>query len=131
IGGGTNLKSLIYKGDVAKACRKVLESRDISGIFNLTADAVPMAEIVGEIYHSLGRKKSRVSISPKLFKFLFWLNERTVRLEKIEKLSETVRKWLSDDVFAGDKFRRTYNFQPEISIKEAVKREVEGYRRQK
>lgn len=134
IGDGSNRKSLIYKGDVARACVKVLgntKRRNNTEVFNLTAEALPMAEIVAEICRRLGRREPRSTISPNLLEKIFRLNRATFNVERINGLAETVRKWLSEDVFSGEKFNRFYNFQPEMPVREAVGREVENYLRTK
>lgn len=131
IGKGKNLKSLIYKGDVAEACLNVLARKNGTEIFNITADAMPMKEIVEEIHRRLGRKIPRFSISPNILDKLFRANRKTLNARRINKLSETVQKWLADDVFSGEKFHKTCDFQTATPIKEAIGREVEIYRREK
>lgn len=131
IGKGSNLKSLIYKGDVASACLEVLNRPDQTGTYNLTADALTMKEIVGEIHWQLKRKNPRISIPAFFLQPAFQINRKTLNVKRVEKISETIRKWLADDVFSGEKFRKEYNFHTETSIREAIKREVESYLRSK
>ncbi len=131
IGDGRNLKSLIYKGDAARACLEVLKKPDKPGIYNLAAEASTMKEIVEEIYRRLGRRNSRFSISAEFLHRLFRLNEKTLKIERLCKISETIRKWLSDDVFSGKKFKDEFNFQTETTVAEAIGREVESYRQSK
>ncbi len=131
IGNGGNLKSLIYKGDVARACLKVLGRNDAPGIYNVTADALPMKEIVEQIHRRLGRANPRFSISPVILNGLFALNRRTFNIKKLDATAETVRKWLADDIFAGEKFNRRYRFRIETPISEAIAREVASYLKSK
>jgi nucleoside-diphosphate-sugar epimerase len=56
IGDGSNRKSLLYKGDAARACMAVAE-RPASGvnIYNVSAPACTMREIVDGIADALGK----------------------------------------------------------------------------
>ena len=56
IGDGSNRKSLLYKGDAARACMAVAE-RSASGIniYNVSAPACTMREIVDGIADALGK----------------------------------------------------------------------------
>jgi nucleoside-diphosphate-sugar epimerase len=134
IGSGENLKSLIYKDDVAKACLCILNRKQpkqdgINEIFNVTAEALPMSEIVFEIHERLGKKNPRFHVSPAFVKLLFLLNRKTFNIRRIEKLFGTVGKWLSDDVFSGDKIKQRYGFEAETPVREAIRREVESYKK--
>lgn len=134
LGDGRNLKSLIYKGDAARACLEVLRKPGKAGIYNLTADALTMKEIVREIYRRLNRKMPRLAIPKVLLNVFFGfnrLNRRTLKLARLDKLTKTIQKWLSDDVFSGEKFKVAFDFQMETNIAEAIGREVESYRRAK
>lgn len=139
IGSGENLKSLIYKEDVAEACRLVLEKKSsgVSGksealeIFNVTAEALPMNDIVSEIYQHLQKKNPGFRLSPKILNPFFVLNRKTFRIGKIEKLHGTIVKWLADDVFSNRKIKEQYGFEPKTPVSEAIRREVENYRKAK
>ncbi len=134
IGNGENLKSLVYKDDVAKACLCVLNKRQQkhSGeaeIFNVTAEALPMKEIVSEIHRHLPKKIPRLHISPGFLKPVFLLNQKAFNIRSINKLFGTVGKWLSDDVFSGEKIKKHYGFEAETPVREAIRREVESYKK--
>lgn len=136
IGSGGNLKSLIYKDDLARAClcvlnRKRNQTGEKSEIFNVTAEALPMSEIVSEIHKQLGKKNPRFHISPSIIEPFFHLNQKTFNIRTINRLYGTINKWLSDDIFSGDKIRKQHGFKTEMPIPEAIRKEVESYKNQK
>jgi nucleoside-diphosphate-sugar epimerase len=132
IGNGKNYKSLIYKKDVAKACRKILtEKKNGVEVFNLAAEPILMRNFVGDAAKNLNKKIPRFSIPPLLLEKVFRLNEKTLKIKKIRKISETVEKWLSDDVYSAEIFEREYNFKPETSISEALEKQIDWYQKQK
>jgi len=129
IGTGENSKSLVYKGDVAKACLKILGKNGGAEIFNVTAQPSTMKEIVSEIENGLGLKASKFSIPLEILRKFFLLNTRFLRLKKLNRVEETLNKWLSDDIFSGEKFKNVYGFQTETSVGEAIRRQVGRYKR--
>jgi nucleoside-diphosphate-sugar epimerase len=132
IGKGENLKSLIYKGDVAEACACVLDKKTSeTEIFNVTSEPVSMKEIVGEIAKNLNKKIPKIYVPAKLSEVAFKLNSKITRIGKIHKLSETIEKWLSDDVFSGEKIALRYKFRAKTKISEAIERQVESYKNRK
>jgi nucleoside-diphosphate-sugar epimerase len=128
IGKGENYKSLIYKNDVARACLSVLDKKtNETEIFNVTAEPVSMKEIVSEIALQLNRKIPKIYIPGGLLQKTFRAGAKISRIKKISKVSETVEKWLSDDIFSGEKIAFEYGFRAETSIREALGRQVEAY----
>lgn len=129
IGKGENHKSLIYKADVADACVKILDKKtNVTEIFNLTGEPVKMNFVVSEIAKNLNRKIPSIKVPVKLLKNIFEANLKTLKSKKISKLSETVEKWMSEDVFSGRKFAEVYNFRAQTPISEAIRRQVKTYR---
>jgi UDP-glucose 4-epimerase len=129
IGKGENRKSLIYKDDVAAACLSVLRQKTIrTEIFNVTAAPISMKEIVSEIALGLDRTIPKIVVPPGLLKSLFRVNEKSLKVGKIQKISGTIEKWLSDDVFSGEKIAREYGFRAATPIEEALRRQVASYR---
>jgi GlcNAc-P-P-Und epimerase len=129
IGRGENLKSLAYKNDVAKACLSVLDKKSTkTEIFNVTAEPVKMKEIVSSIAASLNKKVSRITIPIAIFDKIFSANSKIFRSKRLFKLSETVEKWLSSDVFSGKKIADEYGFRAETPISEALCRQVKFYK---
>lgn len=128
IGKGENRKSLIYKKDVALACLKVLEkSTTATEVFNVTGEAVKMNFIVSEIAKNLNRKIPPFGVSQRLLKIIFGVNNKGLQIGKISNLQETIRKWISDDVFSGEMIREKYGFQTEIEVSEAIRRQAQFY----
>ncbi|MDQ3323109.1 MAG: SDR family NAD(P)-dependent oxidoreductase [Acidobacteriota bacterium] len=129
VGKGKNLKSMIYKKDAARACVKVLkEKRAGIEIFNLAGKPIRMSEFVECIGESLERKIPKINIPPFIFERFFKLNSKIAWIKKIENLARIIEKWLSDDVYSAEKIARAYNFKPETSTTDAVKRQIAFYK---
>ena len=130
IGKGENKKSLIYKGDAAKAVTKVVENQPCgTQIFNITAKAVSMNKIVNTIAESLPKKLLPVSIPTKILDLIFGFNKKTVSLNKLKTIENTVEKWLATDIYSGEKILKVLNFSPAVTIAEALEKEVRSYKK--
>lgn len=128
IGNGGNLKTLIYKNDVARAVVRVLQNKkDGIEIFNLAAKPISMREFVEEIEKQLKKNAPKFHIPAGVLRKIFSINKKALGIEKINKISETVEKWLSDDVYSGQKIMKEYNFKPPTSMAEAVEKQVKCY----
>lgn len=129
IGNGKNLKTLIYKRDVARACVNILtKKRGATEIFNVAAEPITMQEFVGEIAKHLNKNIPKLKLPPRFLKIVFQLNARFLKLKKVDKIAETVEKWLSDDIYSAKKIEQVYGFKLKFSIAEAVKRQVNWYK---
>ncbi len=128
IGKGRNLKTLIYKKDVARAVFQVLKNKK-SGteIFNLAAEPIAMKEFVGEIEKQLDKKVPKFCIPPGILRKIFLINAKILGIRKVDKVSDTMKKWLSDDIYSAEKIKQKYNFEPQTSMAEAIKRQVRWY----
>lgn len=132
LGNGKNLKTLIYKTDVARACIKILTSKKGgTEIFNIAAKPIQMKELVGEIAKHLDKKIPKFAISPRFLQLFFQLNAKFFGLKQIYKISKTVEKWLSDDIYSAEKIKQEYGFQPEVSIAEAINRQISWHKSEK
>ena len=132
IGNGRNLKSLIYKRDVARACVSLAyKKRAGTEIFNISSPPIEMRAFVNAICQSLGKKPLPITIPPWAFRPAFWINERTLALSKIKSLAQTVEKWLSTDLYSSRKIREEYGFEPVTGVTEAVKLQTEAFKREK
>ncbi len=129
VGNGSNKKSLIYKNDIADCVLRLLEIEQINKaeIYNLTSVAIPMKEIVSIISVSLKKKPIPIRLPKQIPRILFQLNNRTLSLEVFNKIENTFKKWLSNDKFSGRKLYESYGFEPQTSISEAIKRQVNSY----
>lgn len=133
IGKGDNRKSLIYKKDAARACAAALQVPGGQGarIFNVSAEPLKMNEIVGAIEHTLGKKALPGHIPPGLLRAAFALNDKTAALGKIAKISDTVEKWLSDEIFPAEAIKHELGFETTTPVTEAIRLETEYYLKNK
>lgn len=124
LGKGQNRKSLVLVDDVAKACAVILQqNRAETSIFNVTGPEMEMREIVDEISKHLSRKPPGIQIpAAPLISFLRYIpGGRAMRLLK------TIEKWLSCDIYSGEKLRRQYEFTASPDLRDAIGREVACY----
>ena len=131
IGDGSNRKSLLYKGDAVSA-RMAVAERPASGIniYNVSAPACTMREIVDDIADALGKHPFPVLVpaSPALL-----LSRHLSRIpnRRMAGLHQTVKKWLAEDVYDTRRFEEAYGFQTKTSLEDGLKREVDWYQRNK
>jgi nucleoside-diphosphate-sugar epimerase len=132
VGNGSNLKSLLYRGDAARACISVA-SRPGSGvkIYNVSARPYAMYEVVEGLAKALGRSLPRLHIPAtlvlgpaRLFSILAGNRGR------LGNLSTLLEKWLADDAYDTNLFKQIFGFQTEIGLTEGLQREVAWYRSQ-
>ena len=129
VGDGKNLKSLIYKTDVARACVHILSNKkDGTEIFNVAAEPIAMKNFVSEIAKQFDKTIPNIKVPPSLLKIIFQLNNKLLRLKKVNQLSDTIEKWLSDDIYSARKIKEVYDFQPQYSIEEAITRQINWYK---
>ena len=128
IGNGLNRKSLIYKDDVGRACLKIIESsRSQYEVFNLSAEPLAVREIVAEIMKTLDKKHYPPVVPSVLVGGLKKINAAVLHSSSIRRLTQTAEKLLTEDVFEADLIKKVYGFTPEISAREAVRRECVWY----
>ncbi len=129
IGKGENLKSLIYKNDVARTVKLVLDKND-SGtrVYNVSDDPVTMKQVVGEISKNLNRMILPIRIPESLLKPLIRLSlSKFADWHFAKSTAQTIDKWMSNDVFSADKIKRELGFQVKTPLSEGIKREVSYY----
>lgn len=136
LGKGQNKKSLIYKTDVARACSGFIESsgaakNNKANVYNVTAEAVTMREIVGEIEKALEKRVLPVRFPAAPLQKSLNLLGKSSGIKKFGKIAETLDKWLADDVFSSAKIETESGFQVAVSPLEGIRREVWHYRKQK
>jgi nucleoside-diphosphate-sugar epimerase len=129
IGNGSNRKSLLYKGDAARACIAVAE-RPASGIdiYNVSSPACTMREIVDSIADALGKHSFPVRVPASVALFLSRHLSR-IPNHRVAGLHQTVKKWLAEDVYDTRRFEDAYGFQTKTSLTDGLRREVDWYRR--
>lgn len=132
VGEGRNKKSLIYVGDIAGACLKILKNQKPGiEIFNLASEPVEMRELVAVISETLNKKIPKISVPEFIPNQLVNMNAKIIRSKFLERYTKTIEKWLSDDIYLADKIKEKYNFKSEMPISEAVKKQCLWYLDQK
>ena len=130
IGDGSNRKSLLYKGDAARACVTVASSPAAgTHIYNVSAPPCTMREIVDGIADALGKRPLPLRIPGSL---ALALSRNLSRLpnRRLAGIHQTVKKWMAEDVYDSQLFNRTFDFTVQTSIKEGIRKEVEWYLRE-
>lgn len=129
IGKGENRKSLIYKKDVARACVAAVQKPHSGSarVFNVSAESLKMSEIASAIEVALGKKTLPGHVPAGLLRAAFAVNKKTVAIGKVEKISNTIEKWLSDETFPADKIKQELGFETATSVKEAIRLETGHY----
>lgn len=132
VGKGENKKSLIYVDDIAEACVKILlQKQKGTEIFNLASPPVLMKQIVAAITKELKKSVTRFSVPKFIPQTVFTFNSKTLNLGFINKISKTFEKFLSDDIYSGDKIKKAYGFAPETPVEIALHRQCRWYLEQK
>lgn len=134
VGEGSNRKSLIYKEDVAEACRLLLDDSvqgHAAAVYNLSAEPITVSEIVKVISEVLDRRVRNVKVPPEYLKFLINLAGSIFRSERLLQAGAALDKWLAEDVYAAEKFYLDFGFRPRCPPVEALRREVDWYLKQK
>lgn len=130
IGDGSNRKSLLYKGDAARACVAAVSS-PASGthIYNVSAAPCSMREIVNGIADALGKRPLSLRIPGNLA----WVLSRNLsRLpnQRLAGIHQTIQKWMAEDVYDSQLFNRTFDFSVQTSINDGIRKEVDWYLRE-
>ncbi len=128
VGNGSNRKSLLYKGDAARAVMAIIQ-RPASGvnIFNISAPPCTMREIVEGIGDALGKHPLPIQIPASLALLLSRCLSR-IPNRHLGDLYQTVKKWLVEDVYDTRRFEEAFNFQTKTNLKDGLKREVDWYK---
>lgn len=128
VGNGSNRKSLLYKGDAARAVMAVVQ-RPASGVntFNISAPPCTMREIVDSIGDALGKHPFPVRL-PASLALLMGRCLSKMPDRRLAGLNQTVKKWLADDVYDTRRFEESYGFQTRTSLQDGLKREVDWYK---
>jgi len=129
VGKGSNLKSLLYVGDAARAILAVANAAP-AGIraFNVCAPPCSIREVVDQMALALGKKGPALGIPASLALRGAWLIDRLSGRSKGSSTEAAILKFLSDDVIDGRLFNRTFAFQTVVSLREGLRREVAWYR---
>lgn len=127
IGNGSNLKSLVYVGDVARVAVRVAEQSEKSfEILNVAAEPVAMRDIVNMIAVRLEKSPPKIAIPPSLILPTLRVARATPLKGIGDRLYTTLETWLSEDVYTSERLSNSYDLGPTVTINEAIEREV-GY----
>lgn len=130
VGNGSNRKSLLYKGDAARAVVAVLSS-PASGIniYNVSAPPCVMRDVVEGLASAMGRRVPAWYIPASLaLSIAKMVSAATGARGRLGNLPTMLQKWLADDAYSADKFEKAFNFQTQTSLAEGLQREVVRYR---
>jgi len=129
IGNGTNIKSLLYRGEAARACviTALFPSVDIR-IYNVYAQPTTMNEVIEGLAKALERHLPRFHLPASLVLQLADVLTITRNRGRLSDLRTTLEKWIADDAYDASQFRETFGFQTEVGLTEDLRREVEWYR---
>lgn len=131
IGDGRNRKSLLYRGDAARACLAVLNKPPTSGVatYNVSAPPCTMREIVETLSTELGRRPLPVRVPAAVAVQLARLAS-LLPVSAFSRLPATIDKWLAEDIYDTHRIEQEIGFYPEITLDEGLRREVRWYREQ-
>ena len=129
IGDGSNKKSLIYKGDAAEGICRAIENGTANGteIYNLTAPAIQMSEVVEAISLNLKKKPLPFRIPETFVRMVLGITKSGISPKRLRRVERTLEKWLSNDIFSGGKFCEKFGFETRTPIAEALARQVKFY----
>jgi nucleoside-diphosphate-sugar epimerase len=126
VGNGENLKSLVYVGDVARACVEVIERKEPGvEIFNLAAPPVKMKTVVNQIASILNRRvpkfriPSTIAIGP--------LRILASIIPSFSGSARTLEKWLSSEVYSAEAIGAAYGYDDWRDLSEAISIDVKNW----
>ena len=127
IGGGHNRKSLLYKGDAARACLAVA-SRPASDIriYNVSGPPTTMWDIVNGLSKALSKRPLPIRI-PKHTALVVSRILPRLSSKALPQLRLTLEKWLAEDVYDTSRFERDYGYRVQVDVNEGLNREVRWY----
>lgn len=130
VGKGSNRKSLLHREDAARACLAAIDAPpNRINIYNVSAPHCAMREVVDLLASALGRPSPRWSIPASFALHFAALAARSVGGRgPVGALDATLRKWLADDFYNSNKFRRELGFQTRVELPDGIRREVIWYR---
>jgi nucleoside-diphosphate-sugar epimerase len=126
VGSGSNFKTFIAVGDVARAADILARAEPpVEGTFNIAAEPVRVAEVVGAIRAAAGMGTARVRLPA--FPFLAAAAAAAPlarRFPRFGIMSETLSKWLSDERYNRSAIRAATGFEAEIDVLEEIARQT-------
>lgn len=128
VGDGTNLKSLVYVGDVARACVDVIEKKKPGvEIFNLAAPPVQMKMVVNQIATLLNKRVPQFKIPGPIA--VLPLRIAASILPGLSGTAKTLGKWLSSEVYSAGAIKCAYGYDDWTDLTEAISIDVKEWDR--
>jgi UDP-glucose 4-epimerase len=128
VGDGSNLKSVVYVGDVARIAAHLAErSVDVCEIYNVAAEPIAMRDIVSGIERELDVKAPWIAIPGSPLQQFFRIAKLTPLRSTATRLSGTLDTWLAEDVYSSERLSTRYSLAPFLGISEAMSREIKYY----
>jgi nucleoside-diphosphate-sugar epimerase len=128
IGRGSNHKSLIHVDDAARACVLPLAHDGNSvEIYNVSAPPVTMRAVVEGLADAAGRRLPSWQL-PAGLALATATALRILMPGRGRVLHETLVKWLSDEVYPGDKFASRFDFEPRVQLTDGLSLQVAWWR---
>lgn len=130
VGEGMNRKTLLHRDDIARACLVAAHGPvEETGIYNIASPACTMREVVDVIAGALGRSRPRWRFpAAPLLGLIGAARLLSSDWAPVAMIDHRVKKWLADNVYDGSKFEREFNFAPQISLSDGLRREVSWYK---
>ncbi len=128
IGDGRNRKSLLYRGDAARACLAAMSAPPNGvAIYNVSAPPSTMHEIVEGLTDELGTRPLPVRV-PAAFVISATRLLSGLPPSRFSSLHATVKKWLAEDVYDTHRIEAAIGFRTQVSLTDGLQREVQWYR---
>ncbi|HTK37888.1 MAG TPA: NAD-dependent epimerase/dehydratase family protein [Pyrinomonadaceae bacterium] len=126
VGSGENLKSLVYVGDVARACVEVIERKEPGvEIFNLAAPPVKMKTVVNQIASILNRRVPKFQIPASVA--IGPLRILASIIPGFSGSAKTLEKWLANEVYSAVAIGDAYGYDDWTDLPEAISIDVKNW----
>ncbi len=132
VGRAENRKSLIHVDDAARACVIAARTGDLQhgGTYNVSGEPCTMHTVVSTLATNLGRREPSLRLPPGLPLMATAIAAKIPGMaRRAQCVHSALKKWLSDEVYDGVQFRKTFGWSPEISLHEGLARQAACYLR--
>lgn len=120
VGPGTNLKTFIDIGDLAANAALLATSWGVCGTFNAAAEPVSVRDVLSAIREALGRKHGSLRVPAAPFVAALKAARGITGLGAFGRADDMLRKWLSDDIYSGSRFRSLPGVKAATSVLESI-----------
>lgn len=120
VGDGSNKKTFVAIGDLAANATALTLSRNASGTYNVAGEPVTVRAVVDAIREALGRKPGRLWLPAEPFRALAGVGRFIPVGGVLFRANDLLRKWLSDDVYSGARFRSLPGVEPAEPVLQAI-----------